>query len=349
LSTFNTKYGTANTRLDVCTTCHGTGGNSTWNSYGQALRTRWLSSGQVSNTELTALEPVDSDGDTFTNIVEINARFFPGDANDHPAATAGAMSVAPATGLTSSGTVGGPFSPSSVLYTLTNTGGASINWSAAKTQTWVTLSSASGSLAAGATATVTASIGTGANSLAAGSYNDTVTFTNTTNGTGNTTRPVSLTVTTTPDATAPTVSSTVPGINETGLAVAAVSATFSEAIAPASVTTSSFTLKRGVDSVAGTVSVNGAVATFTPSAALAENTTYTATLTTAVTDVAGNHLAADYVWTFTTAVAAPPAGDAGGGCAMVGSRGGIKEIFGAYGALVLVGLGIGLRRRRKEK
>ena len=102
--------------------------------------------------------------------------------------------------------------------------------------------------------------------------------------------------------------------------------------------------------MAGTVSVNGAVATFTPSAALADNTTYTATLTTDVTDLATNHLAANYVWTFTTAAAAaaPPAGDGGGGCAMVSSKGGIKDILGAYGALVLVAIGIGLRRRRKE-
>ena len=107
--------------------------------------------------------------------------------------TPGALSVS-AGGLTSSGTVGGPFTPSSASYTLTNTGGTSINWTAAKTQAWVTLSSAGGTLAAGATATVTASIGATANSLAAGGYSDTVTFTNTTNGTGNTTRAVSLTV-----------------------------------------------------------------------------------------------------------------------------------------------------------
>ena len=137
-------------------------------------------------------------GTAFTqHNVEINAGLtFPGDADDPAASVAGPMTVTPAGGLTSSGTVGGPFTPSSVTYTVTNTGTASMNWTATKVASWVTLSSAGGTLAAGANTTVTASIGTGANSLAASgtSYTDTVTFTNTTNGTGNTTRPVSLTV-----------------------------------------------------------------------------------------------------------------------------------------------------------
>lgn len=106
-----------------------------------------------------------------------------------------ALSVSPAGGLTSTGLVGGPFSPSSRVYTLTNSGGVSMNWTAAKTQSWVSLSSSGGTLAAGASTNVTVSINSGANSLAAGGYSDTVTFTNTTNGGGNTTRAVSLTVT----------------------------------------------------------------------------------------------------------------------------------------------------------
>jgi hypothetical protein len=109
-------------------------------------------------------------------------------------APAGVLSVTPGDGLISSGPVGGPFSPSSLAYSLQNTGGTAISWTAAKTQTWTTLSSASGTLSAGATATVTVTINTGANALAAGTYNDTVSFTNTTNGSGTTTRPVSLTV-----------------------------------------------------------------------------------------------------------------------------------------------------------
>ena len=48
-----------------------------------------------------------------------------------------------------------------------------MNWTATKVASWVTLSSAGGTLAAGATTTVTVSIDAGANSLATGSYSDT--------------------------------------------------------------------------------------------------------------------------------------------------------------------------------
>jgi hypothetical protein len=106
----------------------------------------------------------------------------------------GVLSVTPAGGLASTGSEGGPFTPASLAYTLENTGGTSIDWTAAKTQSWTTLSAVSGTLAAGATATVTVSINSAANALAAGTYADTVVFTNTTNGTGNATRPVSLVV-----------------------------------------------------------------------------------------------------------------------------------------------------------
>jgi hypothetical protein len=106
------------------------------------------------------------------------------------------LSVTPADGFTSSG-AGGNFNPVSKTYTLQNGGLTSLAWTAAKAQTWTTLSPSppSGTLAAGASATVTVSINSNANSLAAGSYGDTVTFQNVTNGNGNTTRPVSLTVT----------------------------------------------------------------------------------------------------------------------------------------------------------
>jgi hypothetical protein len=108
----------------------------------------------------------------------------------------GALSVSPTGDLVSSGPAGGAFSPSSINYTLSNPGGTSINWTASKTQSWVDLSSTGGTLSAGGTATVTVSINSNANSLGASStpYTDAVTFTNTTNGTGNTVRSIDLTV-----------------------------------------------------------------------------------------------------------------------------------------------------------
>ena len=271
-------------------------------------------------------------------------------------AAAGALSVSPADGLSSSGAPGGPFSPSSRQYTLTNTGGTSINWTASKTQTWVTLSPVGGTLAVGANDNVTVSINSGANTLVAGNYSDNVTFTNTTNGTGDTIRTVSLTVTTAPDTAPPIVSPpTSPDNNAVNVAVDTnVTATFNEPIASASVNATSFILSDGVDNVVGTFSVNGAVVTFDPSAALSDNTTYTATLTTGITDLAGNHLAGNYTWSFTTGTAGTPppivfGGGGGGGCAIAGSKGGIKEVVGAFGFLILTALGIAIRERVKRK
>jgi len=106
----------------------------------------------------------------------------------------GTLAVTPSTGLSASGAPGGPFSPSSITYTLQNTGNTNINWSATSSQSLVTLSSFGGNLAPGATATVTVSISNVATSFAAGVYTDTVTFTNFTNGNGNSSRDVSLTI-----------------------------------------------------------------------------------------------------------------------------------------------------------
>ena len=80
----------------------------------------------------------------------------------------------------------------------------------------------------------------------------------------------------------------------------ALSATFSEALNPLTVNTTTFTLKQGNTAVAGTVTYAGLTATFTPTSALAANLPYTATITTGVQDLSGNALAANYVWTFTT-------------------------------------------------
>jgi hypothetical protein len=107
----------------------------------------------------------------------------------------GQLAVTPAGDLIASGTVGGPFSPASIIYTLTNSGGTTLNWTTSKAQNWVSLSATSGSLATGASTTVTVSLNSAADSLAAGNYNDTVSFVNATSGAGNTSRSVTLDVT----------------------------------------------------------------------------------------------------------------------------------------------------------
>jgi len=117
------------------------------------------------------------------------------------------------------------------------------------------------------------------------------------------------------DATAPTVSSTLPVADATGVAVdTVVSATFSETMTESTITASSFTLViERKTSVSGTVSYDSGTntATFTPSADLGGNTTYTATLSTVITDAVGNPLAAEYSWDFTTVQTVTP-GDATG-------------------------------------
>jgi len=105
----------------------------------------------------------------------------------------------------------------------------------------------------------------------------------------------------TPDTTRPTVSVTVPANAATGVAInQTITAAFSEAMDPVSVSTASLTLKQGTTAVAGTVSYAGVTATFTPASTLAPLTAYTATVSSGARDLAGNGLAADFSWSFTT-------------------------------------------------
>jgi len=98
------------------------------------------------------------------------------------------------------------------------------------------------------------------------------------------------------------VTSTDPINNVTGVARNKVVAlTFSEAMDPLTINTSTFTLKQGTTAVSGTVAYSGTTATFTPTNVLAASTDYTATITTGANDLAGNALAANTVWSFTTA------------------------------------------------
>jgi LmbE family N-acetylglucosaminyl deacetylase len=107
------------------------------------------------------------------------------------------------------------------------------------------------------------------------------------------------------DTTPPTVQSVTPASGATNVSVGTnVNATFSEAIASSSVTTSSFVLRdENGNAVAASVSASGSAATLTPNASLRPSTTYTATLlsgSSGIKDLAGNALASNFTWSFTT-------------------------------------------------
>ena len=106
-----------------------------------------------------------------------------------------------------------------------------------------------------------------------------------------------------PSVTATTPLASTPPV--TGVATnTSVTATFSKAMAGASLTSTSFSLACPSGStVAGSVSYDAVtrMASFVPTAALAPNTLCVATVSTAATDTAGFHLANAFIWSFVTA------------------------------------------------
>jgi hypothetical protein len=114
---------------------------------------------------------------------EVRARAYQPGYNQSGIATAtfwvgvpGFLEISPAGGFSSSGPVGGPFSPASITYILSNTGGSSLSWTAGNTQNWVSVSETSGRLAAGASTAVTVSLDACAELLVAGTHDDTIRF-----------------------------------------------------------------------------------------------------------------------------------------------------------------------------
>lgn len=102
----------------------------------------------------------------------------------------------------------------------------------------------------------------------------------------------------------PTVITTDPANSAVGISLTkAVVANFSVAMNPLTLTATTFTLKQGTTSIAGTVSYAGTAATFTPFSALTPNTVYTGTITKGASNLVGIPLAADFVWSFTTGIA----------------------------------------------
>ena len=100
-------------------------------------------------------------------------------------------------------------------------------------------------------------------------------------------------------AVAPTPGATAVPVNQV------VTASFSEAMNPGTISAASFTLTGTTGgAVAGKVTYNpsGSVATFVPTANLQYNTVYTATISTGAANTLGIPISSNYMWTFTTAV-----------------------------------------------
>ncbi|HZL67561.1 MAG TPA: Ig-like domain-containing protein [Candidatus Limnocylindrales bacterium] len=202
----------------------------------------------------------------------------------------GAVGVCPSTVVTA--TFSEPMNPDTInttTFTLTGPGTTPVTGVvsyAASTATFVPSSPLA--LSTLYTATIT----TGAQDLAGNPLANNFVWTFTTNST----------------ACAPTVISVAPPDGASGICPnSVVVATFSEAMNPATINTTTFTLTGpGITPVAGTVTyvVSSYVATFTPTNPLALDTLYTATITTGAQDLAGDPLANNFVWTFTTSATA---------------------------------------------
>jgi hypothetical protein len=99
----------------------------------------------------------------------------------------------------------------------------------------------------------------------------------------------------------PTVTSTVPKNDAVNAVISSnVTAKFSVPMNPSSITTLSFTLKKGTVSVPGVASYTDSTATLNPTENLLPNTVYTALVTTSVSNVSGTNMLKDYTWSFTT-------------------------------------------------
>ncbi|MBW2107666.1 MAG: PQQ-binding-like beta-propeller repeat protein [Deltaproteobacteria bacterium] len=103
------------------------------------------------------------------------------------------------------------------------------------------------------------------------------------------------------DTDPPSVSGTDPARDALNVDVdTTITATFSEAMDPASITSGTFLVSQGGGIVSGTVNYSGLSAVFTPDAALDYDASYQATITVSARDLAGNHLTSNHVWSFWT-------------------------------------------------
>jgi hypothetical protein len=90
--------------------------------------------------------------------------------------TVNAFSVSPTTNFAATGPAGGPFSPASQVYVMSNETSGALNWGVTNLVNWDTLSATNGTLAANTATNITLSFNANANALPVGLNFDTLTF-----------------------------------------------------------------------------------------------------------------------------------------------------------------------------
>jgi plastocyanin len=109
----------------------------------------------------------------------------------------GDLRVLSVTGIVGNGPPGGPFTPATTTYTLSNSAtGHELTWTATANQPWLTISPAAGILQPGENIPVTITFNEQALQLVHGTYHAIVSFTNTSDDSGSTIRSVDLMVAT---------------------------------------------------------------------------------------------------------------------------------------------------------
>ncbi|MCX7044842.1 MAG: M4 family metallopeptidase [Candidatus Sumerlaeota bacterium] len=109
--------------------------------------------------------------------------FVESDLTAYPELVPDPLLITPATDLAALGYTGGPFAPSSATYMLTNRSATTLNWAAATTTTWLTVSPSSSTLAPGESTSVSIAINSSADALTTGVYYGSVIFVNLTSAT----------------------------------------------------------------------------------------------------------------------------------------------------------------------
>jgi hypothetical protein len=106
----------------------------------------------------------------------------------------GVLAVSPDEGFDAFGPLGGPFSPSTQDYTLSNTGDGLLDWSVSESADWLAFSVADGQLAPGESTVVTIALDPAADVLSVGTYEDTLVFADAVNDAGDIVRTATLTI-----------------------------------------------------------------------------------------------------------------------------------------------------------